>query len=239
MTAYQGGKARISKQIYNILKTYDNGQPYFEPFLGLGSVMRLFALENNNRKLIGSDTNTDIILLLKALQEGWQPPNNISKSEYYKIRDSGEHSALHGFAGISCVFRGMFFHSYWPKAIEPASRRLPLLGTDLRNVEIKEADYTSFNPEGMLIYCDPPYRNNKITTKYFKNFDNDKFWNIMREWSKKNTVIISEYSAPEDFECIWEKEIKLIYGNRKEKLFCLNRKLKSAKSDVDTSSPEQ
>ena len=29
----------------------------------------------------------------------------------------------------------------------------------------------------------------------------------MRNWSKKNVVIISETSAPSDFECICEKEI--------------------------------
>ena len=29
----------------------------------------------------------------------------------------------------------------------------------------------------------------------------------MREWSKDNTVLISEETAPEDFECIWEQEV--------------------------------
>lgn len=29
----------------------------------------------------------------------------------------------------------------------------------------------------------------------------------MRKWSKDNIVIISEQNAPEDFKCIWEKEV--------------------------------
>ena len=28
----------------------------------------------------------------------------------------------------------------------------------------------------------------------------------MREWSKDNTVFTSEYQAPSDFECVWQKE---------------------------------
>lgn len=65
----------------------------------------------------------------------------------------------------------------------------------------------------------------KITTSYSTgNFDHDKFWNIMRKWSKNNVVIISEFRAPKDFKCIWKKERKLtsIHIERKkvfEKLF--------------------
>lgn len=57
-----------------------------------------------------------------------------------------------------------------------------------------------------VIYCDPPYKG----TKQFANstnFDHDEFWNIMREWSKYQIVLISEQEAPDDFKCIWEKEV--------------------------------
>jgi len=30
----------------------------------------------------------------------------------------------------------------------------------------------------------------------------------MRRWSENNTVIISEYNAPDDFKCIWQKKTK-------------------------------
>lgn len=29
----------------------------------------------------------------------------------------------------------------------------------------------------------------------------------MRKWSKTNIVYISEFRAPDDFECVWEKEV--------------------------------
>ena len=64
----------------------------------------------------------------------------------------------------------------------------------------------------MLIYCDPPYQTTKhpikyrTDTKHYDIFDNEKFWNTMRVWSKNNHVFISETTAPDDFIPIWEKK---------------------------------
>ena len=47
-------------------------------------------------------------------------------------------------------------------------------------------------------------------TKQFdnaKDFDYKVFWNIMRKWSKKHIVLISEMDAPHDFKCIMEKSV--------------------------------
>ena len=81
------------------------------------------------------------------------------------------------------------------------------------------------NLKNALIYCDPPYSN---TTKYStKEFDTNKFWDWCRIMSKNNYVYISEYNAPEDFECIWQKEITTSlkvkeHEKRVEKLFRKN-----------------
>lgn len=55
----------------------------------------------------------------------------------------------------------------------------------------------------MLVYCDPPYAN---TTQYgaFDGFDHKVFWDKMREWARCNTVVVSEYEAPDDFVCVEE-----------------------------------
>ena len=37
-------------------------------------------------------------------------------------------------------------------------------------------------------------------------FNHDLFWNWVREQSKYNPVIVSEYEAPNDFVCIWQSE---------------------------------
>jgi len=84
-------------------------------------------------------------------------------------------------------------------------------------------------PENSLIYADPPYR---LTTKYNANkggFDHEQFWNWCREKSQADhLVFISEYAAPEDFECVKEIEHKTILDKnsqykRVEKLFILRK----------------
>ena len=41
------------------------------------------------------------------------------------------------------------------------------------------------------------------------DFNHAKFWQWCRDMAKKgHTIFVSEYNAPEDFECVWEKELK-------------------------------
>ena len=54
--------------------------------------------------------------------------------------------------------------------------------------------------------CDPPY---KGTTEYKDGgFDHDNFYEWCREQAKNNVVFVSEYDAPDDFECVWSQEVK-------------------------------
>lgn len=71
----------------------------------------------------------------------------------------------------------------------------------------------------------PPYQD---TVKYTNNFNHQDYWNWVREISKNNIVFCSEYSAPDDFVCIWQQEIitTLDKSSRKkaiEKLFVWNK----------------
>jgi DNA adenine methylase len=57
-----------------------------------------------------------------------------------------------------------------------------------------------------FIYCDPPYRNTK---GYRVDFDFEKFDNFVRKEVKKGKIfLISEYEMPDDFVCIWSKDIQ-------------------------------
>jgi hypothetical protein len=38
--------------------------------------------------------------------------------------------------------------------------------------------------------------------KYSNKFDHEEFWEYMRCWSRNNTVVISEATAPDDFRAI-------------------------------------
>ena len=59
----------------------------------------------------------------------------------------------------------------------------------------------------------PPYQG---TTKYDnRKFEYDVFWQWVRDVSKNNCVFVSEYSAPKDFECIWQKKCKTLLDSNK------------------------
>ena len=77
---------------------------------------------------------------------------------------------------------------------------------DIKKVKFEHGSYDDYECKGSLIYCDPPYKGNNLSSKIFTKFDHEVFWENMREWSKYNTVIISESTAPKDFEKIWSKD---------------------------------
>lgn len=79
-----------------------------------------------------------------------------------------------------------------------------------------------------LIYLDPPYKGTKPYNGK-NNFDYEVFYDFVREISKNNFVFVSEYSMPDDFKIIWQKERKILIRSDREtadlaveKLFTLN-----------------
>ena len=54
----------------------------------------------------------------------------------------------------------------------------------------------------------------------------------MRKWSENNKVFISEYNAPDDFECVWQQEVKLMMKNKKNTKDIRVEKLFSYKSKI-------
>ena len=107
---------------------------------------------------------------------------------------------------------------------------------NIKEVEFQCTDYKALQiEENSIIYCDIPYKNSK-EYKSAKNFNHEEFYKWAREKAKEgHTVYISEYAMPEDFECVWEKEVSSslrangsIKGDKKsvEKLFTINKVLK-------------
>lgn len=87
----------------------------------------------------------------------------------------------------------------------------------MADVDFEFADYKGLEFENCLIYCDPPYNN---TTQAYGTgtFNTEEFWSVMRKWSKNNDVYISEYSAPDDFECVLEMPTKTSIRNKDNKM---------------------
>lgn len=211
---YFGGKTRTCKQIAKVIEeNRKENQIFLSPFIGGGWVESLITGEKECY-----DKHTYLIEMYKTLQNGWMPPTELTKEEYTYIKNNkDEKSYLTGFVGFGCSFAGKWFGGY---AKDKTGRNYCLNahnsilkkmeGLHKQNTYFDCKDYKELNPNGYIIYCDPPYEG---TTQYDKNivseFNHEEFWNVIREWSKDNTVIVSEYKAPDDFVCIWQQSVKL------------------------------
>ena len=109
--------------------------------------------------------------------------------------------------------------------IDESIRNLKVQAPLLKGIAFDCMDFREIDElEGYVIYCDPPYQN---SLKYsVSSFPYDEFYNWCRRMSVANKVFISEYAMPDDFKCIWTKEIKCTVDkasrtNRTEKLFTL------------------
>lgn len=167
---------------------------------------------------IAGDTNPYLIAMYQRLLEGWIPPDEITEETYHWARNFPEKlpPELVGFIGFGCSFGGKWFAGYarnnQNRNYCRESKRTLLRQTEL----LKGASFypTSYevwsflsSTDPLLIYCDPPYEG-ATGYPWCKDFDYTKFWQTMRDWSQYNTVLISEYQAPDDFEIIWEKPVK-------------------------------
>ena len=104
-----------------------------------------------------------------------------------------------GYAGLTKIKNGNF-RNYQREAIKNVLKQVP----KLQDVIFSDLHYLDFEiDDNSIVYCDPPYAN---TTKYHIDFDTVTFWNYVRDLSKKCTVFISEYTAPDDFVCVCSTE---------------------------------
>lgn len=148
----------------------------------------------------------------------------ITKSTYdYVKAHKDEDPGLTGYVGFACSYSGKWFgglarnkrgedfcagasHSIY-RDLE-GLRSATFLCGDYRDVEI---------PDNSLVYLDPPY---KGTTGYSTgDFDHEAFWEYVRELSKRCTVLVSEETAPNDFACVWSKQIARQVDVRQDRVY--------------------
>jgi len=230
---YMGGKNRIRKQISVFLESVRKPeQTYFEPFVG-----GAWVLQEMSGKRIASDGNNALITMYKALQSGWIPPDEITLEQYnYYKKIKNEQDPMTAFVGFGCSHSGKWFngfaHSNTRNYCYNAKNSLLKQLEYIKDVEFIYGDFKDHEPRDCLIYCDPPY---KDTTSYgyFKSFNYELYYETIKLWSYNNTVIVSEYNMPEDFECVLEINTKtdmrtknLVEQSRVEKLFRYKRGIK-------------
>ena len=208
---YMGSKNRIAKHILPIMLKYRTPEmTWVEPFVG-GANM----IDKVDGKRIGADINHYLIDALIAIRDCVLdlPKNNkeFTEDDYTQLRKSDNYK-YKGYAGFAFSYGGKWLggwcrdglgnRDYVNESYKNALKQSPLL----QGVRFVCESYSDLQmPDNSLIYCDPPYDN---ATKYKDNFDHKTFWQWCREKaSEGHTVFVSEYNAPEDFECIWQKEI--------------------------------
>lgn len=245
MTTYHGGKKRIGREIAgSILEIYYNMssrkksrlQGYCEPFVGMCGVMShvypLLSEEDPSLSFLAGDTNGSVIKMWKKAsgRKIWSPPRKCSKKCFETLKNDRKESAEKGFIGHVWAYRSKYFVSYFSNAgkgrIEKNRIDVIRIGDTLRKrrgrpgVKFSKGPYTQFSDlRGYIIYCDPPYQSSH---QYYTDdrrqltFDHDQFWRWCRRMSRHNTVLVSEYEAPRDFEEVWRQK-----GKRKlvEKLY--------------------
>ena len=234
-----GSKNRIAKELLPILlKDRKPNQWYVEPFAG---GMNMIDKVDGNR--LANDSNEYLIKMWIALVEDeWIPNSYVSKDKYLSVKNNKQsyEPCVVGWIGFNCSYSGKYFggfagvvetkqgqRNYQEEAHRNIKKQIP----NLTGVEFVSCNYINLHiPDQSIIYCDPPYEG---TTKYKDDFNHLEFWNWVREKSKEgHTVFVSEYNAPDDFICVWQKELKsslsangTIGGSKKsiEKLFTLRK----------------
>lgn len=210
-----GSKRRIAKDILPIiLKNRMPEQFYVEPFCGGCNMIELV-----DGKRIANDYNEYVVEMWNALvNRNWQPPTEITEEQYNDIKANKEQypKELVGFTGIQMTFGSTWFGTYArDKRHENYARVRAMEGRKNLMKQVERLQGTIFTsssycdialPKNSIIYCDPPYEG---VAGYKDKFNHTAFWQWCREKTKEgHSVFISEYNAPNDFECIWQAELK-------------------------------
>ena len=224
---YVGSKNKLSKDLAPIIQSYitDKTEGYLEPFVGGANMIDKIKC----KKRIGCDIHKQLIALLQYAQEHENElPERILEEEYKTVQANKEDYPdwYLGLVGFCASFGAKYFGGYardsksdnsgkWSAgAIRNLKKQLP----NIKDVKFVNADFNALpldKIKNYVIYCDIPYRG---TTKYAtETFPYEDFYEWVKAASVHNTVLISEYSMPDGFTCIWQKEVKTLLDSNKDK----------------------
>lgn len=248
---YQGSKNKFIDGILPVIldgwQDFSKTRYYVEPFCGSCSV-----LQHVKGNRIANDKNKYLIAMWKSLVEGKPMPMTIPRELYNDVRDcvNGKNNNysddIIGWVGHMASFRGKFLGSYSGHNVITQGKTRDYIKENIANIMeqipyLKNTEFVSYDykelpiPPNSLIYADPPYKN---TAQYVfsKDFNHDEFY----DWCKKmvnegHTLFISEYNMPDDFECVWHRDVACTMGTTitkqtMEKLFVVKGTYKRTKA---------
>ena len=202
---YMGSKNRIAKYLLPIMLEEAEKQgitKWVEPFVGGGGMIDKVP---DSFERIGYDLNPHTIQAMLDIRDiSDKLPETVTEEEYKSYKGLPPQS-ITSWVRFECSFGNKFENGYARNkqgynyagiGFRSALRQSP----KIQNVHFVCDSHENLDFENCLIYCDPPYQG---TTGYKTGaFDHDKFFDWCREQAKKNVVFVSEYNAPEDFECV-------------------------------------
>lgn len=238
---YLGSKRRIAKDILLIiLDGMRDGDYFVDAFCG---GCNLLDKVPNKFNRIANDKNEYLIAMWKCLHQGKKFTEIINRDLYVKAREAyrKEDFSLFtkgeiGWIGFMGSYNGRWFdggysghdvngRDYISEQARNTLSQIPLLlDVNFRcgsyeEIELPPASKTT-------IYCDIPYKGVKQYTTS-KNFDYERFYDWCREKHTEGyRVFVSEYQMPDDFKCVWQKQVtnsmnQTITKKPIEKLFML------------------
>ena len=227
---YLGSKNRIAKEILPLMIKDRTNETWVEPFVG-GANM----IDKVDGKRIGADLNEYVISLLNQMSKPDYKSPEISEEKYNDIKKypSQYPRWIVGYAGTQLTFGATWFGSYRRDKqgkrnyCKEAQSNVNKQSKNIQDVEFIHSNYNKLEiPKNSIIYCDPPYDTKATKGKYKNEFNHIDFWDWCRNKVKQgHKVFVSEYNAPKDFKCIWEKQINQRMNNNtktsktNEKLF--------------------
>lgn len=225
---YMGGKARIAKRL---AATIHECVPHVDQFWDAfcGGLSMSVALSTYGR-VISSDAHPALISLYRAVRDGWEPPEKVTRDTYTHARNLPDSDPLKAFCGVGCSFGGKWFGGYaeprvYARTATNHGGALNYARSGRRAVkrdshvpaEIACVDFLQVQPRPIdgAIYCDPPYEN---TTGYAATgvFDHVQFVRRVREWSAFTHVFVSEYSFSVG-RVVWTSELHVKVGGDRGK----------------------
>ena len=209
---YLGSKNRISKEILPLMIKDRTNETWVEPFVG-GANM----IDKVKGKRIGADLNQYVISLLNKMSKPKYKAPEISEEKYNDIKKYPNKYPkwIVGYAGTQLSFGATWFGSYRRDKqgkrnyCQEAQNNVNKQSKNIQNVDFIHSSYNDLEiPKNSIIYCDAPYDTKATKGKYKDDFNHSDFWQWCRDKVKEgHKVFVSEYNAPKDFKCIWEKEI--------------------------------
>lgn len=220
---YMGSKNRIAKHILPIMlkEAYvHNITTWIEPFVGGANMIDKVP---SSFERIGYVLNDHVIHALIDIRDNVDVlPDSVSEEEYKSFYNKPADQFL-SLVRFGASFGGKFENgfargkaadgtarNYWAETKRNAIKQSP----KIQSVQFICDSYENLSFENTLLYCDPPYQG----TSGYKTgaFDHDKFFAWCREQAKNNIVFVSEYNAPDDFECVWQGDIKTNFASQRK-----------------------